>query len=456
MSAILDRIKTNRAVNWFYSGLVEPRLPKYQYYRRTKEFLSVSEFWDKERLNAMQLQKMQAIVEHAWMTVPAYRSHWKKNHFIPKDLQSLADIQRIPFVTKDMIRDDLKGFSSKKITKKIFDSTGGTYGVPMEFFVEPQSIYIERAFIADLWRRRYPQMPMIPVSTILRGTKIDGSISQFNPRHGLFLSTLDIKPANAHQYAALMDQYKTPLLQAFPSALYLLAMTFQEKGIQLKHRFSGIMLGSESLYDFQRKLIEQTFGAKITHWFGQSERVVLAGNCEHEDTFHVYPQYGMTEVVNPDGKYTSRGQSGEIVGTGFFNFATPLIRYKTNDFATPGADHCAKCGRHYQLFDRIDGRLQEFLVGKNGALVSLSDTNMHNDVYASIRQFRFVQKEVGKVTFCYVRRGVADETKISAGLKTFLRQNFELQLQEVDSIPPGANGKLKILEQHLDIKQFLS
>jgi phenylacetate-CoA ligase len=290
----------------------------------------------------------------------------------------------------------------------------------------------------------------------LRGTKIDGSISQFNPRHGLFLSTLDIKPANAQQYATLIDQYKTPLLQAFPSALYLLATVFQEKGIQLKHRFSGIMLGSESLYDFQRKLIEQTFGAKITHWFGQSERVVLAGNCEHEDTFHVYPQYGMTEVVNPDGKYTSRGQSGEIVGTGFFNFATPLIRYKTNDFATPGADHCSKCGRNYQLFDRIDGRLQEFIVGKNGALVSLSDTNMHSDVYSSIRQFRFVQKDVGKVTFCYVRRGVANETKISDGLKTFLRQNFELQLQEVESIPPGANGKLKILEQHLDIKQFLS
>ena len=99
-----------------------------------------------------------------------------------------------------------------------------------------------------------------------------------------------------------------------------MAKIMRDNNLVMNHKFKAIMFGSEPLYGFQKELINEVFKTKLCYWYGHTEKSILAGNCEFDDRFHVYPQYGITEIIN-----------GEMIGTSFWNYATPFIRYKTTE-----------------------------------------------------------------------------------------------------------------------------
>jgi len=247
-------------------------------------------------------------------------------------------------------------------------------------------------------------------------------------------------------YIKQIEKYKYPIFHVYPSALYLMAKVMKDNNLKLNHKFEAIMFGSEPLYDFQKELIKEVFDSKLCYWYGHSEKAILTGNCEKDDRFHTYPQYGITEVIN-----------GELTGTSFWNYATPFIRYKTMDFAQVGDENCDKCGRNYQLIDNIDGRLQEFIVSKSKNLVSMTAINMHDDIFYDIEQFRFYQDTIGKVVFNYMSKinTQVNVDKIYKGLKEKLTDEFELELKKVTSIEKTNAGKLRFLDQKLDMKGFI-
>lgn len=94
---------------------------------------------------------------------------------------------------------------------------------------------------------------------------------------------------------------------------------------------------------------------------------------------------------------------GEIIATGFNNFAMPFIRYRTMDLAIPSYSKC-ECGRNYSLLRKIEGRLQELIITKTGRLISMTAINMHSDVFDNIQQFQFYQDKKGEVIFNIVRK----------------------------------------------------
>ena len=136
---------------------------------------------------------------------------------------------------------------------------------------------------------------------------------------------------------------------------------------------------------------------------------------------------------------------------------TPFIRYKTGDMALVGDDKCTSCGREYKLFDRIEGRVQEFVVSRNKTLLSMTYINAHDDIFESIQQFRFKQDRIGVVDFLFVRKekeepNVAD---IINRLKVSFGPHYEITPKEVAKIPLTKAGKMSFLEQSLDIKKYL-
>ncbi len=95
------------------------------------------------------------------------------------------------------------------------------------------------------------------------------------------------------------------------------------------------------------------------------------------------------ELIGDDGKpVTQEDGLGEIVATGLNNFACPLIRYRTMDLAVPSNIKC-ECGRNYALLERVEGRLQEFIITETGRLISMAAVNMHSDIFDNGKQFQF-------------------------------------------------------------------
>jgi phenylacetate-CoA ligase len=250
-------------------------------------------------------------------------------------------------------------------------------------------------------------------------------------------------------------EYKPEFLKGYPSSLYIFARYLKETNKPFPV-VKGLLCASENLYEYQKNLFKEVFeGAKIFSHYGHYELAVLAGYCEHEDTYHVLPQYGFAELIDKNGNVvTQRGQIGEIVGTSFLVYNTPFIRYRTQDLAVFKGIECQACGRPYQIWERIEGRLQEFIVTRNGRYISMTAINMHDDTFDPIRQFQFYQEEKGVVVFRYIPKDtIADERlmDIKKRLLSKFGDDIELVMKEVSEIPPTKRGKHRFLIQRLNL-----
>lgn len=169
----------------------------------------------------------------------------------------------------------------------------------------------------------------------------------------------------------------------------------------------------------------------------------------------IFPEYGYLELIGSDGNEVTRDrETGEIVATGFNNFATPFIRYKTMDLGIFSTKKC-RCGRQYQLLERIEGRLQELIVTKAGRLISMTAINMHSDVFDNIKQFQFYQDKKGEVIFYAVEKNTytkRDTEYIKGELYKKLGDDIKLEIRFVDHIPRTRSGKYRFLIQELPME----
>jgi phenylacetate-CoA ligase len=311
-----------------------------------------------------------------------------------------------------------------------------------------------------MWSRHYPSISLRSNSTVLRGNKVKG-IYEYNPLHGLTLSSYDINIDNVKKYIQLIERYKTPIFQAYPSAIYLMAKIMKDNGLTINHIFESIMLGSEPLYDFQKQLIQEVFNSKLCFWYGATEKVVLAGNCENDDHFHIYPQYGITELIDKHGNpMQQEGQTGEIIGTSFWNYATPFIRYKTMDYGELGQKYCEHCGRSYQLFNKIEGRLQDYIVDNEGNLVTLTALifGQHFNAFNKIVRMKLYQDKIGDVIVKIVSSiGFAkeDQLEIVDKMQTATSNKISVFIELVENVDLTERGKLRFLDQRLNIRDFM-
>ncbi len=410
-----------------------------------------------EALKAYQFKQLKKIVQHAWDNIPGYRKHWENGNFEPGMLRSLDDLEKIPFITKEIIRDKLDDFSYKNLKGLQKVTTGGSTGVPFAFYQQRKNNLIELAFMHELWVNNYPEIDLKTKASILRGKRLGGPVG-YDPLNGLILSSFDLTPQITETYVEAIEKYKTPILRGYPSSLYLFSSFLEKQGITMKHQFKSVMLGSEILYDFQYEKIKRVFNAPVINWYGHVEKAILAGFCKHSRKFHSYPQYGITEIIGQEDQEVKAGESGELIGTSFWNFATPFIRYRTMDYARKGAGSCPECNKHYQLIDEILGREHEYIVDKDKKLIALTGVSIVCGTFTEVDQFRFYQDTVGKFVFRYIKKTGVDEVNtdfMKNALFDKIGSDFEIAFEEVSQIDLTSSGKMMYLEQKLEIAKFM-
>jgi len=222
----------------------------------------------------------------------------------------------------------------------------------------------------------------------------------------------------------------------------------------------GILCSSEQFYPDQRKLIEDAFNTKVYSWYGHGESTTLAGECELNTDYHLFFEYGYTELIDENGKVIIRPDvQGEIVGTSFEMKGFPIIRYKTGDFAEWVEGNC-KCGRNYQLMRNVKGRWhQEMIVTKLDSTISLTALNMHSDLFDHVVQYQFYQKEKGKVELRIIKSDeytIKDEEKINNSFNLKFKELVDFSISYVDQLSRTERGKHRFLIQELDLKKALS
>lgn len=440
------------------------RLPQSMYignrtYRQFRQMISKSEFNSTESIKTYQLQKLKFIVDYAWHNIQGYRELWDKHGFNPQMLKTLEDINKIPFVTREILKENIHLFTNFKLKNIKHITTGGSSGEPFGFYHQEKNIYIEMAFIHDMWSRFLPNVSMKIKRVALRGHKIKG-LYYIKPANVMLLSSYSLNKESVEEIIKAIEKYKAPVLHAYPSSIYIFSRIIKDHQLKINHRFNLIALSSEPLMSYQKELVRDVFNAPISHWYGHTEKCVLAGYCEHEDFFHVYPQYGITELIDINGIQVKKGDVGEIVGTSFWNFATPFIRYKTSDYAELGDDNCISCGRNYQILNRIEGRLQDYVVDKDGHLISLTALifAQHFEAFEHITSIKLVQKEIGTITVNIIpntKYTQADSEEIHSVMKKVTKNRLDISIVLVDKTDRTSLGKQPFLKQYLNINDYI-
>lgn len=416
-------------------------------------FLKKSEKWTEEQIKEYQLQQLKEIVKYAYDNTRGYRRLYDDAGIHPDSIRTFEDFKKLPFVTKEMIRDNLDDFSIK-VKGRQYVTTGGSTGIPFGFYRDKIAFAKELASKAYQyyrigWKEGDRQL-------VLRGLVIPSpNHVKFYPRFNeLRCSSYYLTPEWMELYYKKALNFRPKWIKCYPSSGYIFAKFLKEKRWNIPG-IKGVLCASENLYDFQKELLQEVFGCRVFSHYGHYEMAVLAGFCEFEDTYHVLPQYGYAELIDEKGRSVEKpGAKGEIVATSFIMKATPFIRYRTRDIAILKGWKCNSCGRPYQIWEKIDGRLQEFIITKNNRYISMTSINMHDDIFDHIYQFQFYQKKKGEVIFRFIPKTTCNKKIIEdmfRRLKIKLGNDVELIMKPVKEIPLTPRGKHRFLIQKLNL-----
>jgi phenylacetate-CoA ligase len=354
-------------------------------FRDTYAFLQESQWWSKEQLEEYQLEQLGKLLQHAYENVPYYRRVFDERGLKPKDIQDFEDLQQLPYLTKQIIQDNLEDLKARTYLPSKFQyvTTGGSTGIPMGFYLkEGVSNAKEWAFMLTQWNR--VGFKIGDGCVVLRGNVVEsaskGKFWEYDPvNKNLILSSYHLTDENMPRYIQKIREFKPDFIQAYPSAITILARFMKENDIDPFPSIKALLCGSENIYSWQRELLEEVFQCRVYSWYGHAEQAVLAGECEHSTFYHIFPEYGIAELISNDGKIVKEeGGIGEIVATGFNNFIFPFIRYKTMDLGVYTNKKC-ECGRECPILKRVEGRLQELIITRNNRLISMTAINMHSD-----------------------------------------------------------------------------
>jgi len=426
-------------------------------YWQWKRFLNEAQNWSKEQINDWQLSRLRVMLTFAYNETDGYRDLYKKAGIRPEDIRQLSDFQHVPFVTKELLRDNLEYFSSSHTQRK-YSTTGGSTGIPFGFYHSSVARQIENAFMHSCWS--WAGWKLGTPSAVLRGGYIGTpqNISRYDPyNRETHLSSYFLTPTTLPKYVEVIRKHRLTVLQAYPSSLNLLCDLLRETNTKTELPIELILLGSENIYDWQMEKFRAEFPrARLFGWYGQAEQIILAPWCEKSNRYHARPFYSFTELLNEQNQGVADGEEGELIGTNFHNLHTPFIRYRTMDRAVRGGGCCPDCGRQFMTMDRITGRAHEVVVTSRGRYISMTAINMHNDLFDDIRQFQFFQDQPGMVTFKYIPSrpiGADSLNRIHRELMAKLGSDTHLVLEEVSEIPRTRSGKFRFLDQRLTIQR---
>jgi phenylacetate-CoA ligase len=337
--------------------------------------------------------------------------------------------------------------------------TGGSTAEPMRFYLERDvSRSREYAFMEDFHRRvGYREDDLVLAlrgRTVPTAARPGGRLWMYEPiKRQLILSSDHLDARWMPQYLATLARFRPRFIQAFPSALYPLARWLADHPApDLVSGIQGVMLYSENVYDFQLRLFRQVFGCPVLVHYGHSERVLMAASMPDDDRMFFWPQYGHVELVDEAGRPIDQpGVVGELVGTGFDNRVMPFIRYRTGDLAMWSAAPAHPQLPGYLAVERIEGRLQEFVVCRDGRLVSICTLGAaHFEELAGVDAIQYVQDAPGRVQLQVMAHKPLrpDETaRIASAIEEKTQQGCSAEVVQVAEIPRTARGKHVMLRQ---------
>jgi phenylacetate-CoA ligase len=425
-------------------------------FRRELAEVDRTQWLDEAAMDALQLDRVRRTLQHAFDHVPFYRDRMRAVGFEPDDLHTLADLGRLPELSKrDVFDAGERMLSDVHHGLRFKGSTSGTTGLSMTGWRDLHTINRENAFI---WRQMgWAGMKPGDRRVWLRGDKVVPSAQKAPPfwrhnrgEHQLMMSAYHLSEATAGAYIDALEAYDPVVLQGYPSAVLLMARYLVSKGRRYRGRsLRSVVTSSETVTDEHRRLVDEAFGVRIFDWYGCFERMVAIGTCE-QGRYHLMSDYSYTELhPQPDG-------SCEVVGTSFDNLLMPWIRYRLGDAIVPAPQGTlCTCGRAFPVIDHIVGRIEDYILTPDGRHVFMMSNVLDYLPNLLEGQIRQDSRDEVKLLVVMAPGAVLDEPGARAAVRAQLGDDMRITIQRVERIPRTSNGKLQVVVRSLPATEVL-
>jgi len=342
----------------------------------------------RDQLRALQDERLVKQVKHVWDNVPYYRAKMEAKGVTPDDIKGVADLHKLPFVTKADLRDAYPyGLMGKPLSECVrIQSTSGTTGKRVVAFYTQHDI--------DLWEDCCAR-----AITAVGGTKDD--VCQVSYGYGLFTGgpglnggshkvgclTIPTSSGNTERQIGFIKDLSSTILCCTPSYAAYLGESMKEMGmgpddIPLK---AGIF-GAEAWSEEMRQDIQKTLGIKAYDIYGLTELSGpgVAFECSAQNGMHINEDHFIAEIIDPDtGEVLPEGSKGELVFTSITKEAFPLLRYRTRDICQLNYEPCS-CGRTHVKMCKPMGRSDDMLIIRGvNVFPSQIETVLLNHGYAA-------------------------------------------------------------------------
>ncbi|MCP9440943.1 MAG: hypothetical protein NHB36_13785, partial [Nitrospira sp.] len=430
-------------------------------FREFQDLLARTEWYSASDLIAYQDERLRAIIAQAYETVPFYRRRFDECKLTPADIRGRQDLPKIPLLTRDEIRTHFDELWSSRIPQRSRKTghTSGTTGTPLTVGYDEKAIWMAYAALDRHYRWAGCRLARDGDRIAVARGNVIVPLDQKRPpfwrvnrcHHQLLLSSFHLSKTNLPAYFEELARFQPTVLDGYPSTLYILAKYLQSCGRTFPIR--AAITSSETLYDFQRELIEERFECRVFDYYALAERVVFSSECDRHEGHHVAMEYGIAEVVDEKGYPVSPGSVGRLVGTGLHNEAMPLIRYVTNDVTSLRATRCS-CGRGLPLMDDVTTKAEDVLTLKDGRLISPSVLTHPFKPLDCIEGSQIVQRDPQTVLVRLIPGPGYTEAHtrhLVNELTARLGADITVEVQFVDHLEQQANGKFKWVISHVPL-----
>lgn len=324
------------------------------------------ETMSREDLEALQLERLQALVKRVYQKIPFYKESFDKAGINPEDIKSLADLTKLPFTVKQDMRDAYPfGLFAvpRKDVVRVHCSSGTTGTATVVGYTQKD---LENW--GDCFARALYGAGCGPDSTlqIAYGYGLfTGGLGAHNGGERAGCTVLPMSTGNTKRQVRFMKDFDVDCLCCTPSYALNIAEVAQEEGYDI-HEFpihAGI-LGAEPCSEATRAEIEQKMGIQVYDIYGLSEVMGpgVACECEKQHGLHVCEDQFIIEILDPKTlQPVPDGEWGEVVFTTLCKECSPLVRYRTRDISRILVGEC-ECGRTFRRMDRIAGRTDDMMI----------------------------------------------------------------------------------------------
>ena len=330
------------------------------------------ETMSREDLEELQLKKLQETVKRAFDKIPYYNRKYSEAEVFPEDIETLKDIEKLPFITKDDLRESypfgLFAVDIKEIRE--LHSSSGTTGKPVV------SGYTDKDL--DTWAETIARgltMMGIGEEDILQNTHgygmFTGGFGVHYGAHKVGATIIPISTGQTRRQIEIMEDFGTTGLIFTPSYGIHLGEVALEDGIDPKElNIKAIGFGAEGWTEEIRQRVEEIYGAKAYNIYGLTELMGpgVGIECEAQKGLHIAEDIFYPEIINPDTQQVlGENQPGELVLTNLEREGMQVIRFRTKDLTKITYEKC-DCGRTHARMSRINGRSDDMIKVKGVAI----------------------------------------------------------------------------------------